>query len=560
MIVSRGKRKLRHAFSRPYELMMTMFSRKSVIRTPLILGLLVGSTLVLWLVYYVGCIPGQTFDATRFIFFDQGSFLYAIGRMFAGEHLYSEFAWQYGPLAIGWYAMFAVIAGNSPVVLVIAAGVATALAWTGLVILAARKVGPWVAWLGGLLGLLPAITLPGLLSRHTGPHGAVEAMLLVGIVWLMAAERPAAIRALCLGLALGAIQLVRFGPHLVAGVVVVLLLSMQIGMDRSVAGRGQRLVHAFALLLLGYGSVVLCFGCWLLARLSPIAAWEQLWPVQMIAHYEEMGVSSRWPRFESWGESYLHYFPAAVGTGLMVFVILRAVKNREPLDRVQCALLFLPLYFAVGCTFLFRTPSNILAHTWTVWPAIALVGEVRFRWGRGLIVIALLPVVAWQMDRWFETWNVEQQWHAEPLRLPNGRQLWFHGSEAIRIGTLARLLEEKPEALAKGARRKLVVLGAGGGVLHFLNADRVGRHWWYLPEFVRPWETARVVKDISQHELLLQYINYQEPVPRSPESQVSLAMPVDPAYGKELVARMELVEWVPGVGYLFRVSHQQNGR
>jgi hypothetical protein len=144
--------------------------------------------------------------------------------------------------------------------------------------------------------------------------------------------------------------------------------------------------------------------------------------------------------------------------------------------------------------------------------------------------------------------------------LPNGQHLWFHGSEAARIGNLARLIKEKPTPLAAGARRRLIVLGAGGGVLHFFNADRVGRHWWYLPEFVRPWETAQVVDDLSRHELLLQYFLYPEPVPRAPAENVSLTMPVDPAFGRELVARMVLVEWVPGLGYLFRVSPQPNNR
>jgi hypothetical protein len=539
--------------------MLTMSSHKSVIRTPLVFGLLLGGTLVLWLVYYLGCIPGQTFDATRFIFFDQGSFMYANGRMLAGEHLYSEFAWQYGPLAIGWYALFAFVAGNVPLVLVLAAGVATALAWTGLVVMAARKVGPLAAWLGGLLCLLPAITVPGLLSHFTGPHSAVEAMLLVFVAWLLAAEHPTARRAFSLGLALGAIQLVRFGPHVVAGVVVVLLWCLRVGQDQSVADRRSRLVQGLGMMLAGYVSVVLAYGGWLLARLRPIAVWEQLWPAHMIAHYEEI-TSGRWPRFESWSDSYLHYVPVIMGLGLAVFVVLRAVKNRVAPDGVECALLFLPLYFAVGCALLFRTQSNILAHTWMAWPAIALVGEVRFRWGRGLTVLALLPVVIWQAGKWLDTWTVEKQWQAKSLRLPNGQHLWFHGSEAARIGNLARLIQEKPTPLAEGARRRLVVLGAGGGVLHFFNADRVGRHWWYLPQFVRPWEAAQVVEDLSRHELLLQYFLYPEPVPRVPAEQVSLTMPVDPAFGHELVARMVLVEWVPGLGYLFRVSPQPNNR
>jgi hypothetical protein len=313
------------------------------------------------------------------------------------------------------------------------------------------------------------------------------------------------------------------------------------------------------MLLAGYGLVALAYGIWLLTRMRPMAAWEHLWPAYMVACYEEI-TPDRWPRFASWGGAYLHCVPVVMGLGMVVLVILRTIRNRAAPDRITCALMFLPLYFAVGCTFLFRTPSNFFAHTWMAWPAIALLGEVRFRLARYLIILALLPVVAWQTVEWLDTWKVEKKWQAESMRLPNGQSLWFHGPEAVRIGNLARLLQEEPAPLAEGARRRLVVLGAGGGVLHFFNADRVGRHWWYLPQFVRPWEAAQVVDDLSRHELLLQYFLYSEPVPRVPADQVSLSMPVDPALGHDLVARMELVEWAPGLGYLFRIPSQPNKR
>ncbi|HLP26641.1 MAG TPA: hypothetical protein VK477_13250, partial [Acidobacteriota bacterium] len=102
-------------------------------RAVLLLG-----TGAMWLIAQFALFPGHTLNATRFIYYDQGSFLYVIDCLERGEVLYRDVAWQYGPLAIAWFAAFAQVLGNSPVTLVLASGVAVIFAWGVIVELASR--------------------------------------------------------------------------------------------------------------------------------------------------------------------------------------------------------------------------------------------------------------------------------------------------------------------------------------------------------------------------------------------------------------------------------------
>ncbi len=516
-------------------------------------------TCAIWLLYYLSWIPGQTFDASRFIFFDQGSFLYAVERALAGERLYSEFAWQYGPLALGWFEAFARVAGNTPVTLVFAGGVATALAWTGLVLLAARKVGRLTAWVVGVFGLLPAITAPCLLSLHVGPHGALEAALLVGIAWLIADGPPATVRTIALGLAIGLLQLVRFGPHLVAGVLALLLVLVSNWHQWPVGRRGRNAARVVGVVGCGYALIVLPFAGWLLARLPSVAAAEQLWPVYMIAHYRE-SAAARWPKFETISDFAEHWLPCLLAGLLIAGVGFRAARTRTVPSGTDAALLFLPLYFVLGCAVLLRSSSGVLAYSWMAWPAMALIPAVGRRWMRGLAIAGVSLACGYNVAAVVQTSRTEHAWQAKPMVLPNGRHLWFHGSESIRFEAFARILQGTPPPLSPGKRRKLVVLGAGGGFLHFFDADRVGRHWWYLPEFVRPWESVKVAQDIGQHELLLQAVFYQDPNRRTPDRDIALSLPLDSKLGQPLVGKMEFLTWVPGVGYVFQVMPQPKGQ
>src|SRR5580658_5095805 len=82
-----------------------------------------------WTLMSIAYLPGHLFNASVFILFDPGSYLYAVDRTAAGEALYRDFAWQYGPLGLAYFRGFAAVGGNSPMTYLLAASSACGLAW-----------------------------------------------------------------------------------------------------------------------------------------------------------------------------------------------------------------------------------------------------------------------------------------------------------------------------------------------------------------------------------------------------------------------------------------------
>ena len=66
-----------------------------------------GCLALVWILWQIGWQPAHVFNATRFILYDQGSYLYVVDRLNHGEVLYRDLNWQYGPLAAGWYWLWA---------------------------------------------------------------------------------------------------------------------------------------------------------------------------------------------------------------------------------------------------------------------------------------------------------------------------------------------------------------------------------------------------------------------------------------------------------------------
>ncbi len=257
-------------------------------------GLAAGVVLA-WMIFQLGWMTAHVFNATRFILYDQGSYLYAVGRWRAGEALYRDFAWQYGPLALGWYRAFAAVAGNSPLTLVVAGSVAFAVAWLMVARLVVKVAG--LRW-GGVLavaGLLPVMSASGPYAIN-GPHGAIEMLLLASIAWTLAAETQGRPRSWQLGVLAGLLQWVRFGPHLVALAGVLIIAAWQTWPHEVGVRAFVRELGAFAgRLLAGYALTIVPLAVWFFNALPLPGAGEQLWPAYMVAHYPAT-YPHRWPQ------------------------------------------------------------------------------------------------------------------------------------------------------------------------------------------------------------------------------------------------------------------------
>lgn len=456
------------------------------------LAALLGAALAFWV---ASALPGHVFNATRFILYDPGSYLYAIGRAEAGEAVYRDFAWQYGPLALGWYRAFAAIGGNTPAMLVAAASTAFVAGWVLIARLCVRASGAGFGGGFALFVLGPAMVSAGPFVIN-GPHGALELMLLAVIATCLGADVCGRFRAGWLGLAAGLLQWVRFGPHATALAVVLAVAAWQLRAGRTRRAWAQAVLRFGMELAGGYACALLPLAVWYGVALPTAGAVEQLWPVHMVAHYAAT-YPDRWPVFDSlqaWGTTWL---PLLLGLGFAGATLARGngSASSAPADRETAAagLLFFPLYYLLGCALLFRNAYAFNGHLWATWPALALAPAVfRTRWSRALVALAILPALLALWHGAYTLWKTEQAWHAQPYALPNGQSLWFHGEESRNFSVLGRELAGTPEVPT------IAVFIAGGGIHHFYRAPAVGRQWWFLPEFVRPWE-----RDATQRALLL---------------------------------------------------------
>jgi hypothetical protein len=513
------------------------------------------ATPLLWFAWWILALPAHVFNGPRLILYDQGSMLFAVERVLQGESLYSQLAWQYGPCALMWYEAWAGLLGNTPMTLAVASGAATGLAWIGWVALAAKATGRWAAWLGGTLLFLPAMTPSCWLGINDGPHSAVVALVLSMVAWATygACARNEKRWLLLLGASLGLMQLVKFGPHAVAGVAAALLVVVCRWRER-----GEKIFPATRRTLLwmlaGFALVEIPLVATLALQLPWPLAQEQLWPRHILAAYSAM-FHERLPRFGSWREALGLPLLAIVALALTGWCLSRKRKATSETGSIATsyALAFSGLYFLLAFPILMRSDYAVLAGLWLPLPALALAGSGAL-WLRRTTGLLMLPAAFLNVTSLHMTWVHERDWKALPLALPNGQLLWFREKEAAQFGTLRTHIEKAFAAKPSGAARRMVVFGAGGGVRFFFNTSRIGRHWWYLAEFVRPWEQQKVLEDLQRHELLLAVVE----LPNASSAVVSIWTPLRPDLATVFLSRLRNARIIPGIGYLLDIDSPEN--
>ena len=199
--------------------------------------------------------------------------------------------------------------------------------------------------------------------------------------------------------------------------------------------------------------------------------------------------------------------------------------------------------------------AQIRKSLWIALPALALAAleTGRVRWA---VAAALGPAAALGLLGARGAWAQERDWHAEPLTMPNGQTLWFRANERDQFAALGALIAQAPRPLAAGAQRRLAVFFGGGGVGYFFHTARVGRHWWYLAEFVRPWEQEQVAAELGQHELLLAVTD----VPATSPELLKIWTPLRPDLAGGFLQRLRAPRALPGIGYLLEIAPEADGK
>lgn len=509
-----------------------------------------------WILWQVGWQPAHIFNATRFILYDQGSYLYAIERLNHGEMLYRDLHWQYGPLAAGWYWGWAQLGGNSPLVLVLVSSALMAGAWWLLADLTLEVIGKRAGIIWALLGLLPAMSPSGLIALN-GPHGALEMLLLAACAWLLAKFPERNRRAWLLGFTLGALHWVRFGPGVVAFLALLVLEGWRLRSDvltwrAGIAALGGWLLRVLSAYVLSWLPLLVFY----YARLPWSGVFEQLWPGHMVAHYAAT-YSSRWPEWPGVRGLLITWLPVLCGlAGLLAWFSSGKGRNKVEAYPVRpaalCGLVFGPLYWVFGNLMLFRNDYAMVGHLWLVWPGLAVCWALAGRRLRLGLVALMVPALGANLLGVKAVWQEEQTWQAAPMRLPNGQRLWFRPGEARRFAELGEVLNR---ALSG---EKLAVFIAGGGVHYFYGTQRVGRHWWYLPEFVRPWEAVEAERALLRHHNLFVADFGQNAAANGSSGVLPLWLPLPADMSLRLLPRLTDASYIDGLGHMMRIRPSVN--
>ncbi|HYC70774.1 MAG TPA: hypothetical protein VEB66_06175 [Opitutaceae bacterium] len=497
-----------------------------------------------WLSWHIGWLPGHTLNAMRWTFYDQGSYLYALGCWQSGEVLYRDIHWQYGPLALGWYRAFAAVLGNTPVALATGSAVALGAAWMLFARLMWRTGGAWGATLA-VAGLLPAMTPPLLLSINIGPHGAIEALLVAVAATILPGSAASRARQLALGAVAALLQWVRFGPHLVLiGAVGIVWLGEALAARDGVRAAIIQTLRRAVPLLLAYAAGVLPLAAWYWLRLPPGGAAEVFWPAFMLGHYRSSyGAEDRWPSAGTAFEFAITWLPALAAVAASVAMLGRARQR----DGLPAGLLLATGYLVLGVLVLHRTRYAVLAHFWLAWPALAWAGRESRHW-RFAGAVLLAPILWHHAAGAWRTAREEKAWAAQPRVMPNGQALWMRPRDEEKLVRLAA------EVGRIGAGRPVAVMVSGGGVHHFFGTRREGRHWWWYPGFVRPWERARAERDLLAHGHVLVVTAMQPDQPSAPGGALQLALPLTDDQTAALLPRLRNPRTIPGVGHLIEIA------
>ncbi len=362
-------------------------------------------------------------------------------------------------------------------------------------------------------------------------------------------------RALGVGLVLGLLQMVRFGPHLVAGLVAGVLWMA------SMAGRSWR-ERVAQLVLIGaaYAIVLASYAGWLALRLPGPALMEQLWPSFMTEHYRQT-FTSRLPGIEGVWDALVRWLPMVVASGVALAAFSRLVRSTargEP-NAAAAALLLFPLYFLVAWAVLFRSGYHVAGHLWLIGAALPLAWVGAPRSGRVLAVAAALAIAVGNGRAWTGYLRNELASEGTLGVLPNGQRLWLVGPEQRMFGTLAQTLAELPRPQRDHRRPRVAVMVAGGGVYYFFALQRPeGRHWWFLPAFVRPGEEADVGQSLQRCDAFLPMWSGNSRIfrPDPPADGVALWFPVSSEHVGDLPERLHFERWILGVGAVFSVQER----
>ncbi len=443
-----------------------------------------------------------------YVWWDQGAMLYCASHLLAGDLLYRDFYFNYGPVPLVGFSLVAKLFGISPFSFELHKILIDALAVMAACWLFLKHLPRWAA----LTGLL--LTQFCFLTGGTFLPGSYEklGLILIVLTWNPPGGRSAR-NAFWVGLLLGALQGVKFGSCFVAGLVVLLLDVSAWIMAGGLRQQWWGWLRNLGIIFAGY-ALFQTFWVSLAFSLMPSGyAWDAVFPKYMLDWYASyVGPAHRWPGFCNWNYFISYQLVLVAGVLFGIGYLVRSLLGRlSASTNVQWAMgspeitslrfIFFPIFYLIGCLIYFKHSSNIMVYGWlTVMAMPFWLVVARGVWRIGLILM-LIPcacVLPVHLSR-----NLLRPMPANLVRhvMPNGGALYLTKEEAAEFdGLISRLKQIDQETPQK---RGFVVIPLGYGVGFWGQIPLASRHHWFYPAVVQPYESEQVWQEFAHAKAIV---------------------------------------------------------
>jgi hypothetical protein len=440
--------------------------------------------------------PEQVFT-DQFLFHDAGVNLLLAKELNAGKVLYRDLSYQYGPIPIYLYTAASRLFGNSATTYVEFHRSLSLLHLT-LVFLVLRSRFPrWPAAAVTLLGVAPFAIVPGAIlgGYLCSAYMPIERcyLTLLPLLWQPPGIRSNG-RAAALGAYIGGYQFIKFGGGFFAGAAVFLLdlLVLAIaGFRRDQFGRWLRT----SLSTLAAFAVVEGFRCGIAVVLLPAAvAWDVIWPIYIAQNYATLA-TDLYPWQMSWRHIVLRQLVPILGIAYAVIgMVLAARRGVGAIPKM--GVLTLALFYGVALFKYFGHTHVFLQYAWMLMVPTILLYDLAGRRAQIFILVSLLP--GW-LSLGYLLHHPPTGADCPRYQMPNGDVLFPSGmDDPPLLPRLELLFQQRWGKPHPGPSQRVLIFPMGAGYHFYYRVPRFSRQLWYIPHFVRPYDTAEIIRNLDQ--------------------------------------------------------------
>ena len=427
-------------------------------------------------------------------------------RLLSGGLLYRDTASPYGYIPAYSYALLARVFRNRIATYYSYFKFLDSIIVLLLYGLSRRVLSPLAAFLWTLFAFIPQVIAPGSPSGGLviSPSFPLEKILLLSAALLWKGPlHQGWTNSVLIGICLGLLQGVKFGGGVVAGLAIALIEFLFLFKRGFSKAAWMTFFKTGAAILLGFSIVEVVWIILAYLTLPFFIAHDVIWPSYMLKNYAGFASTVRWPRWI--GVRYFLGVQAVPLLGLAGACWLardqfrsRSVSSARASDfsmngtAYLGGVLFLPLFYVLGCLVYFKQFWHFNLYSWTlvIGACFLLIQRVRVI-GLVTVIICILSFAAFVRASLLKPDDPS----LVRLALANGEQLWVTGPEYLRFRGVLNTVNDSSNAQTA---LPVVFYPIGAGFHTFFNIPQEGRSYYFAPGLIRPYDSRELIS-LAEH-------------------------------------------------------------